>query len=110
QSLVFPPTEQFSGMHYVTALHPTNETLYLSNSLSLTGITFGTNVTALVTGEGHPFVAVTRYGLGRAVQWGSYAWMSTSVQGPVNGLDDLVWRGLVWAARKPFVMRAMPNF
>src|SRR3954462_2941270 len=36
--------------------------------------------------------------------------MSTTVQGPVNGLDDLVWRSLVWAARKPFVMRGMPNF
>jgi hypothetical protein len=110
QSVVFPPTEPLAGMHYVTALHPTNETLYLSNSISLTGVTFGTNVTALALGEAHPFLAVTRFGLGRAVQWGSYAWMATSVQGPVNGLDDLVWRGLVWAARKPFVMRGLPNF
>src|SRR5262249_44388446 len=25
-------------------------------------------------------------------------------------MDDLVWRGFVWAARKPFVFRGLPNF
>ena len=28
----------------------------------------------------------------------------------VYGLDDLVWRSIVWAARKPFVMQGLPNF
>ena len=32
------------------------------------------------------------------------------VLGPVYGLDDLLWRGIVWAARKPFVMQALPSF
>jgi hypothetical protein len=32
------------------------------------------------------------------------------VLGPVHGLDDLVWRGIAWAARKPFVMQGLPNF
>src|SRR2546428_826317 len=49
-------------------------------------------------------------GQGRAVQWGSYDWTSVLVQGPLNGFDDVVWRGFVWAARKPFVLRALPNF
>ena len=31
-----------------------------------------------------------------------------AVKGPMYGLDDLVWRSLVWAARKPFVMQGMP--
>ena len=30
--------------------------------------------------------------------------------GQFQGIDDLVWRGIVWAARKPFVMRGMPPF
>jgi hypothetical protein len=30
--------------------------------------------------------------------------------GHAMGLDDLFWKGIVWAARKPFVMRAMPPF
>ena len=44
------------------------------------------------------------------MQWGSYAWMSKSVKGPVFGLDDLVWRSTVWAARRPFVMQGLPHF
>lgn len=28
--------------------------------------------------------------------------------GPAAGLDDLIWRSLAWAARKPFAMAAMP--
>ena len=44
------------------------------------------------------------------MQWGSYGWMVSTVLGPVDGLDDVVWRGVVWAARKPFVMRGLPNF
>ena len=55
-------------------------------------------------------MAVAKYGQGRAVQWGSYDWMVSTVLGPVDGLDDVVWRGVVWAARKPFVMRGLPNF
>ena len=49
------------------------------------------------------------YGQGRVVQFANYAWMSANILGPVNGLDDLVWRSFVWAARKPFVMRGFPN-
>src|SRR5438270_13004337 len=30
--------------------------------------------------------------------------------GPLESLDDTIWRSLVWAARKPFVMRGVPNF
>ena len=51
---------------------------------------------------------MTTDGSGRAVQWGSYDWMSHSVLGPVHGLDDVMWRSLVWAAHKPFVMQALP--
>jgi hypothetical protein len=31
------------------------------------------------------------------------------VLGPLEGLDDLVWRSVVWSARKPFVMRGLPH-
>jgi hypothetical protein len=56
-----------------------------------------------------PILMTTTYGSGRAVQWASYEWMSTAIKGPVHEFDGLVWRGLVWAARKPFVMQGMPN-
>jgi hypothetical protein len=66
--------------------------------------------TTLATVAGQPLVAIKKYGLGRALQWGSTDWMISTVLGPVDGLDDVVWRGIVWSARKPFVMRGMPNF
>lgn len=113
--IVFPPTQPSSQMPYITSLHATNESLRLSNATSTTTITLPvftppSNVIAVATCGGAPFVVTTQFGQGRAVQWASYDWMSSTIQGPVNGLDDLVWRGFVWAARKPFVMRGLPHF
>jgi hypothetical protein len=107
---VFPPTEPSSRLHYITALHQTNETISLRASMSLAGITIPTNATAVLLSSGHPLLVVSKPGLGRAVQWASYDWTLVSVLGPLEGLDDTVWRSLVWAARKPFVMRGLPNF
>src|SRR5579863_6088783 len=84
--------------------------LDISSGAAVTGLKLPANDTAVATCGGAPFVVITKYGAGRAVQWASYDWMSSTIQGPLNGLDDLMWRGFVWAARKPFVMRGMPNF
>ena len=78
--------------------------------MTLAGITLPIDATSLATTGGTPFLAVRNSGQGRAVQWGSYNWMSVSVKGPIYGLDDLVWRGMAWAARKPFIMQGMPPF
>lgn len=94
----------------ITARHSDREVLSLFSRMSLARITPPTEVDILATGEGYPLLFATACGEGRAVQWGSYAWADTSVRGPLFGLDDLVWRGLVWAARKPFLMRGMPPF
>ena len=92
--------------HYITKQHGTGETIS-TGSMTLAGIT---GATSLATTGSQPFLAVTTYGSGHAVQWGSYDWMSHSVLGPLFGLDDLVWRSIVWAARKPFVMQGLPPF
>jgi hypothetical protein len=105
----FPPTEPTSQMHYVTALHQTNQTISLRTSMGLAGITLPTNVTGVLLSSGRPLLAVKKYGAGRAAQWASYDWIPTDVLGPLEGMDDTVWRSMVWAARKPFVMRGMPN-
>jgi hypothetical protein len=47
-------------------------------------------------------------GHGRIVKWGSYDWAFDEKLGPVMGMDDIVWRGIVWAAKKPFVMQGLP--
>ena len=104
-----PATEPSSQMHYITARHPTNDLVAFRGSLTLPSITNPPTTTALARVGGQPLVTVTRFGQGRAVQWSSYGWMVSTVLGPVDGLDDLIWRGVVWAARKPLVMRGMPN-
>jgi len=109
-NVTFPPTEPASQMHYITALHQANQTIPLAVSMSLAGVTLPTNVTGLVLSSGRPLLAVKKHGIGRAVQWATYDWIPTTVLGPLEGLDDTVWRSMVWAARKPFVIRGMPNF
>jgi len=108
-SVTFPATEPGGQMHYVTARHATNESIALRTSTSLTGLTLPTNATAVALGGTRALLVTKKYGQGRAVQWASYDWMSYSALGPFFGMDDLLWRGMVWAARKPFVMHSMPN-
>jgi hypothetical protein len=63
------------------------------------------------TDAGTPTLVATRVGHGRVVQWlvSSRLWMRQFF-GHAKGLDDLFWKGIVWAARKPFAMLPMPNF
>ena len=96
-------------MHFITERHEVGESI-TTGSMTLAGITLPASVTAMATTSSQPFLAVTTSGQGRAVQWGTYDWMSHAVKGPIYGLDDLVWRSIVWAARKPFVMQGMPPF
>ncbi len=107
----FPATEPLSQLHYITALHQSGGSVAFRSAMSMANITtVPSNVTAIALSSGKPFVAIRKFGQGRAVQWASYGWMPTTILGPLDGLDDLVWRGVVWAARKPFVMRGLPNF
>ena len=56
-----------------------------------------------------PLLQVASYGNGRIVKWNSYDWMydDPRILGPVSGMDDLLWRSIVWAAEKPFVMQGV---
>ena len=96
-------------MHYITERHEAGETIS-TGSMTMAGIDLPTDADALAMTGSQPFLAVRSSGLGKAVQFGSYEWMSYSVKGPMYGLDDLVWRSIVWAARKPFVMQGLPPF
>ena len=96
-------------MHYITERHQAGETIS-TGGMTMAGITLPEGVSALAMTGSQPFLAETTSGSGNAVQWGSYNWMSHSVKGPIYGLDDLVWRSIVWAARKPFVMQGLPPF
>lgn len=63
------------------------------------------------TDSGSPAVVARVHGKGRIVQWlvSHRVWM-LQVFGHAHGLDDLFWKGIVWAARKPFAMLCMPPF
>jgi hypothetical protein len=106
---LIPIDTTWPEMHYITMRHDAGETIS-TGSMTMAGISLPEDVVGLAKTVSQPFLAVTTHGLGNAVQWGTYNWMSNTVKGPVYGFDDLVWRSIVWAARKPFVMQGTPNF
>ena len=61
--------------------------------------------------DGSPLLTACQIGEGRVVQWmvSPKLWLP-EVLGHARGLDDLFWKSIVWVARKPFVMKAMPPF
>ena len=109
-NVTFPQTEPGPSRHYITAQHASNDVASFRGAMSLTGMVLPTNATAIALSAGKPFVAIRSYGKGRVIQWASLDWTPPVILGPMEGLDDLIWRGLIWSARKPFVMRLMPNF
>jgi len=66
---------------------------------------FGEQAKVLMKIGGKPLIIAALHGSGRVVQWTSYRWLDPNVLGFYNGLDDIVWRSMVWAARKPFVFQ-----
>ncbi len=61
--------------------------------------------------SGLPAVVTQTYGEGRIVLFAvsPKIWVNEYF-GHGGGLDDIFWKSIVWAARKPFVMLAMPPF
>ncbi|HEV2992305.1 MAG TPA: family 16 glycoside hydrolase [Candidatus Angelobacter sp.] len=56
-----------------------------------------------------PLIIATTFGSGRAVNFGTLDYLQADRFGFMMGVDDLFWRSLVWAARKPFVVRGYPK-
>ena len=95
----------FSRPHPITSRHMTNETIPLAAPLRLTPIS-GDDI--FLTAGSAPLLSISSLGAGRIVQWASADWMDTHYLGPLGGLDDVLWRSLVWAARKPFALQGLP--
>ena len=122
-SITVPAAVQVGGStpHYIAALqrhwlgdpagditynyHGNGTTVIASNATILTGAT-GTVVAKLGT---DPLILASSYGQGRIVDFGTYDYLHADRFGFVQGVDDLFWRSLVWAARKPFVLRGYPR-
>ena len=103
--------------HYITACHAPEQILPLTGALRVPPMAAaqpqaraeaGADAGAvLLRAGGVPLLWVARLGSGRLARWATSDWLRTTALGPMAGLDDVLWRSLVWAARKPFVMRGL---
>lgn len=104
-----------NGEHFVTADRNSPSVTRLGRPVEVTAVrTAGwtqPEPPLLATLDHAPAMLTRTCGRGRAVQWlvSAELW-SEDVLGHAGGLDDFFWRSIAWAARKPFVMRAMPPF
>jgi hypothetical protein len=99
-----------STPHYITSQGAVPRTITLKRPLLILGTAPGSAAEVLAYAGNQPLLVSARYGKGRAAVWTSYEWTKPEVKGKLYGLDDLVWRSLVWAARKPFLLRGMPRY
>jgi hypothetical protein len=110
--------------HYIAALQlrfpstPSGDLVYafhqdannVTNSITPTVLQGATGTVIAKAGANPLILATQTSGGGRAVDFTSYDYMRPDRFGFVMGIDDLFWRSLVWAARKPFVLRGYPHF
>ena len=98
--------------HPVTRTYDADEKFRLFRPVASTGLGRAPRGEILVrTDQGLPAVFAVAEGKGRIVQFTlSPKFWSPEYFGHVHGLDGLFWRSIAWAARKPFVMIAMPPF
>ena len=128
-SITLPATFLSDGAtpHYITALQmrwpvanpasafPADLVYFFHNDDN--GVLGTATCTILLNGHGtvlakigsDPLLTVTTFGSGRAVNFGTYDYLHADRFGFMMGIDDLFWRSLVWAARKPFVLRGYPR-
>ena len=101
-------TLQFSKKeHYITSIHKAEEKLKLFGKLQMPALN-SYQGEGLIFSDKQPLLYVRQVSAGRLAQWTSDEWMQLKVLGPLGGLDDCLWRSIVWAAKKPFVMRGLP--
>lgn len=108
--------------HPVTALREEGESVRVKAPVALQGVRVRGNRSRVLldTGSGadigdwarrRAVVVGTEAGAGRVVQClaSSRLWLASHV-GHGNGLTDILWRSIIWSARRPFVVQAMPPF
>ena len=102
-----------AASHFITSTREVGETVVFDQAVPVSrlenpGYAYADHC-LLRTEDGWPALVVKEYGQGRVVLWtlSPLVW-TREYLGHAMGLDDLFWKGIVWAARKPFVMKAMP--
>jgi hypothetical protein len=108
--------------HYIAAMQvrfsdtPAGDLIYSfhkdSNNIQLVAtptLLKGAQGTVIANVGSSPLILATKTSGGRAVDFTTYDFMHPDRFGFMMGVDDLVWRSLVWAARKPFILRGYPR-
>lgn len=115
QSVLRSSIRSINVSHFITSLRDTYSVLKLIKPIEVTPIwslKFRNPERCLLqTEDGLPVLYVINVGAGRVVQYTTHIHLWTDeVLGHVGGLDDVFWRSIVWASRKPFIMYALPPF
>lgn len=97
--------------HFITYTREVERDLPLIKPVPLLPASVEKALVLLTAQNGAPAVLAGWHGAGRWVHYclSPQAWLNDYL-GHANGLDDVFWRSVVWAARKPFLMKAMPPF
>lgn len=107
-------TEQirFSGEPGFVGLgHEQDEEIVLNAPLSVAALDAAGWQSLLATGSGECALCTGTAGKGRVVVFGTgNELFAEDIYGHLRGIDGLFWRGLVWAAAKPFPLRCVPPF
>jgi len=121
--IVIPPAVAPNGAtpHYIAALQkkyddPSGSLVYPFHAAA-DGVVRSATSTVLTNATGtviarlgnDPLLLAKTYGTGRAVHFGTLDYLHADRFGFLMVVDDLFWRSLVWAARKPFVLRGYPR-
>jgi len=101
--------------HFITETRELNDDVILKQAVEVCPIEsprYGyVGGTLLMTSNNRPVLIASTYGHGRAVLLTSSVKLWTrDILGHASGLDDVFWKSIVWAARKPFAVYAMPPF
>jgi len=102
-----------SSQHYITGTKSTGALTRTRTPLAYCGLKVArAGMDVLVeSDDGAPALVAGKLGRGRIVQWAvsPRLWLRQYL-GWTQGLDDLFWKAIVWVARKPFTMKAMPPY
>ena len=101
---------EITGESYITRFHKVGESIELYTPLGFYNHSALCSSTILAKAGDAPLLEVASYNDSKIVLWHSNGWIRTSILGPVHGMDDIVRESIVWAAKKPFVMKGMPPF
>lgn len=107
QQVVVPASD-----HFIVHTHAPEKRHVLRQPIELMCVDpLENNQILMETEEQMSALVVGRVGEGRIVQYlvSPRIW-DAAYYGHGSGLDDVFWKSIVWASRKPFVMKAMPSY